>query len=415
MISRIAMVTTRRYFDWAATALPARFPSPRREGPAAAAAGENPAFGNPSSLHAEGRAARAALEEARERCARVLGVKPGEIVFTSGGTEANALVLFSLLRGPRAGGGGAELLYSAGEHPSVRENAAVLKELGVSSAGVSLEKDGRVSEGTLRRALEKNGPPRMAALMGVNNETGAINGVKDLVPVIREKTKDRAPAHIHCDLVQGVGKIPLDLQGWGIDSAAISAHKIGGPRGTGLLWLKKPLRPLIRGGGQEGKIRPGTEDTAGALALARALEERAGAALEAAYQAAADRAAVLMAALRRGSRPAAADGDQGFIPLPPDRTDRDGRFSPWILQAAFRGRHGIIPGEVMVRALDERGFAVSTGSACSAANRARPVLDAMGLDRETARGGIRISQGWSTTMEDIEALARAIGELRALL
>ena len=191
----------------------------------------------------------------------------------------------------------------------------------------------------------------------------------------------------------------MDIGGWGIDSASLSAHKIGGPRGIGLLWLKKPLPVLARGGGQERRIRPGTENTAGALELARLLEERCGPeTLRASYGKAAARMAALFTRLRRISR---------FIPIPESRADEDPRFSPWILQAAFSG----IPGEVMVRALDERGFAVSTGSACSSADKKRPVLNAMGIDPETAFSGIRISQGWSTTMDDVEVLAETVEEL----
>jgi cysteine desulfurase len=197
----------------------------------------------------------------------------------------------------------------------------------------------------------------------------------------------------------------LSLYGWGIDSASISAHKLGGSRGIGLLWLKPPIIPLLRGGGQERNIRPGTENTQGAADLAKKKEKyAAGTALPSLYREAVERMKTLIAILRNTAL---------FTPIPADRKDDDDRFSPWILQGAFRNGSGmIIPGEVIVRALDEKGFALSTGSACSSAERGkRPVLDAMGLDRETSLGGIRISQGWSTTMDDVEALAEAIGEL----
>ncbi|GHV85766.1 aminotransferase V [Spirochaetia bacterium] len=378
----------RYYFDWAASA-----------------------EGNPSSRHVEGRAAKTALEKARSGCAQALGVKPEELVFTSGGTEANAIVLFSLLRKTRraASGSPAELLYSAAEHPSVRENCAVLEQLGLPCAVIPLENDGRVAAAALEKMLAKNPAPRMAAIMAVNNETGAVNDMKALAAVFRSLS--RPQVHLHCDLVQAAGKIPVDLYDWDIDSASVSAHKLGGPRGIGLLWLKKPLIPLIQGGGQEGTIRPGTENTAGALELARVLEERAGASLTAAYQAAAERMNVLMSSLQKTG---------AFIPIPNKREDGDTRFSPWILQCAFKSASGgttgrFIPGEVMVRALDEKGFAVSTGSACSLNNtktlKKRYVLESMGVDSETSLGGIRISQGWSTTMEDIQALAEVTAEL----
>jgi cysteine desulfurase len=290
------------------------------------------------------------------------------------------------------------LLYSAGEHPSIRENCGVLETLGIGCAPIGLDRRGMVSEETLRPALEKNPGPRMAAVIAVNNETGSINDMAALTALFRERQGGGPETHVHCDLVQGAGKIPLDITGWGIDSASVSAHKIGGMRGIGLLYLRKPLVPLIRGGGQEGGMRPGTENTAGALSLAACLEERAVPAnLESALEGARRRMGALVSRLR-GEIP------ERFIPIPADRGEDDPCFSPWILQARFKG----IPGEVMVRALDEAGFAISTGSACSSGRAKRPVLEAMGLDEETRLEGVRISQGWSSSMDDIEALAKAI-------
>jgi len=395
---------TRHYFDWAATGIPD--PDTPDGAFTPHEIGALP-FGNPSSLHAEGKAARAALEEARARCAKVLNVKPEEVYFTSGGTESNAIVLFSLLCKPRRS---AALLYGVAEHPSIRENALALEQLGVPVAAIGVEADGRTSVAALERALEKNPQARMAAIMAVNNETGAINDMRSLAELIHKRqVSGSPPVHLHCDAVQAVGKIPVDLYSWGIDSAAISAHKLGGSRGMGLLWLKTPIIPLVRGGGQERKIRPGTENIQGAMDLARVLEKYAatgttsGAALPGFYRDAAERMSALMAALRKAGP---------FVPMPADRTDQDERFSPFILQAAFRNKAGIIiPGEVLVRALDQNGFALSTGSACSSTEKRRPVLDSMGIDPEISLGGIRISQGWSTTMEEITALAEAIANL----
>ncbi|MDR2070823.1 MAG: cysteine desulfurase [Treponema sp.] len=371
----------RYYFDWAATAIPDTFPS------------QAVPFGNPSSKHAEGREARAALEDARRRCAAVLGASPEQIVFTSGGTESNAIVLHSLLRRQnRPGGGG--FLISAVEHPSIRENGAVLERLGKPLTRISVEKDGRVSGETLEAALKKAEDPRLAAIMAVNNETGAAMDMPGLAEVLRKAPG--APVHLHSDLVQAAGKMPVDLSSWDLDSASLSAHKLGGPRGIGLLYLRKPLETLCAGGGQEGRIRPGTENTPGTLALAECLERRASQETAAAgYEQAAARWKALIAALKALPRCT-------LIPL--DREEEDRRFSPYILQAAFRG----IPGEVMVRALDDAGFAVSTGSACSSGDQNRPVLSAMGVDKTTAFEGIRISQGWQTTMEDIGALIEGI-------
>jgi cysteine desulfurase len=381
-------VKQRYYFDWAATALPADLPAaylPQASVP----------FGNPSSKHTEGRIAREALETARLRCAKVLGVDAKQLYFCSGGTEANALVLHSLLlRKSRDGEGG--MIYSAMEHPSIRENALVLKRLGKPARQIPAERDGRISTENFIRTLERAGNPRLAAVMAVNNETGTINDIPALTALLRDYS---GPPHFHCDIVQGIGRIPIALKAWNVDSASLSAHKLGGPRGAGLLYLRKPLEVINSGGGQEGGVRPGTENVAGALALAAALEARAGnETVRAEYAAASSRFKLLIESLRKQER---------CVFIPEDREDEDGRFSPYILQAAFKG----IPGQVMVRALDDEGFAVSTGSACSSGKQARPVLDAMEVDEETSLLGIRISQGWTTTMDDIEALLRSIKKI----
>jgi cysteine desulfurase len=203
-------------------------------------------------------------------------------------------------------------------------------------------------------------------------------------------------------MVQAVGKIPIDIEGWGVDSAAFSAHKIGGPRRRGLLYLRRPVETLYTGGGQEKNIRPGTENVAGALALADCLEKRAlPENLNTEYAPARLRWKKLLASLKNTDR----------CRLIPARDTDDEGFSPYIVQAAFKG----IPGEVMVRALDDLGFAVSTGSACSSAKKERPVLAAMGLGDNESLEGIRISQGWSTTDEEIDLLTAAIAEVLKFL
>jgi cysteine desulfurase len=291
------------------------------------------------------------------------------------------------------------VLVSAIEHPSVRENALTLKRLGMGMGFIEAERDGRVTACTLDRALQKQPGTRFVSVMTVNNETGAIMDLGELIKITR--ARGGAPIHFHSDMVQAAGKIPLDLRAWDPDSASFSAHKIGGPRGIGLLYIRKPLQPLYTGGGQEGGIRPGTENIAGALDLAECLERRAQAAAET-YRRAAGRWKDLILALK---------GMERCVLIPPDREAEDPRFSPWILQAAFKG----IPGETMVRALDDAGFAISTGSACSSSRTERPVLAAMGLDPETAFQGVRISQGWITSSEAIEGLAGAIRNILKVL
>ncbi|MDR1899841.1 MAG: cysteine desulfurase [Treponema sp.] len=379
------ILPSRHYFDWAASAIP---------DPAAA---ETPPYGNPSSAHLEGRGAREALEDARNRCAAVLGVDPGTLYFSSGATESNAMVLHSFLL--RRGGG--RLLGSEGEHPSVRENLHVLERLGKQIGFIPLNSAGAVGAENLSKNLEKFPDARLAAIMAVNNETGAVNDPEALKGLRR--SAGGPPIHFHCDMAQALGKIPLTLADWAPDSASLSAHKLGGPRGIGLLYLRGTLEPIFTGGGQERGLRPGTENTAGALALARCLEThcRPGTVAET-FSGARARWKKLIAALRALS---------GCVLIPADRGEEDNRFSPCILQAAFDG----VPGEVMVRALDEAGFAVSTGSACSSSRTDRPVLRAMGIDSKTSLEGIRISQGWSTTDGEIDLLITAIRDvLRSL-
>ncbi|HOJ99946.1 MAG TPA: cysteine desulfurase family protein [Termitinemataceae bacterium] len=376
-------ISRRIYFDWAATAIPLRFDP----------AGSYP-WGNPSSLHEEGKKAREALEGARRTCAHILGVPEHTLFFTSGGTESNALVIHSLLLRPGKPG----ILYGATEHPSVRENAEILRRLEHSVGIIPVESDGRILSQTLFASLEKFPRTRLVCLMGVNNETGAIHDIPRLVRELRifQSQRGGPPLHIHCDLVQTLGKIPFSLQEADIDSAAMSAHKLGGPRGIGLLYCRKKVESLLRGGEQEGGLRPGTENVWGAMALAHCFEQRAlPSVVRQEHLAATQRMALLIRELSR---------IPGTTLIPADRSPEDPRFSPYILQVAFQG----MPGEVMVRTLNDQGFAVSTGSACSAAHQDRPILKAMGVPEEIARRGIRISQGWTTTEEDIRALVATI-------
>jgi cysteine desulfurase len=381
----------RYYFDWAATALPDLSLTRLYQ-----SAGAGFPFGNPSSPHLEGRAAYDALEKARACCASVLGVQPETLYFTSGGTESNCIPLYSHLAHKSSG----RLLASAGEHSSISENIKTLERLGKPVGLIPIDPLGRVSPELLSKTLQKYTNVRFAAIMAVNNETGSINDMAVLRDVLRNRAGP--PVHLHCDMVQAAGKIPIDITGWDIDSASFSAHKLGGPRGIGLLYLKKPLEVLYSGGGQEKQIRPGTENVAGAIALAACLENRVLTEFTSANAAVCKRRQKLLAALKKIER---------CRLLPAERTIDDERFSPYIVQAAFQD----IPGEVMTRALDDLGFAVSTGSACSSDSPERPVLAAMGIADNLLLEGIRISQGWSTTEEEIDLLLAAITEVLQFL
>ncbi|MDR2468665.1 MAG: aminotransferase class V-fold PLP-dependent enzyme [Spirochaetaceae bacterium] len=366
----------RRYFDWAATAPDS--PSPLSAVP----------FGNPSSRHLEGRRAHAALEEARARAASVLGVKAEQLFWTSGGTEANTIALFAPLRRLKKSQG--SILVGATEHPSIRANLPQLAAFGIPVETIGVERWGAVSPETLRKAFDKQPKTHLAAIMHVNNETGALADVPTLVRTARKQAGEKL--RFHCDMVQSAGKIPFSLTEFDVDSASFAAHKLGGPRGIGLLYLKSPLEPLISGGLQERGIRPGTENVAGALGFAACLEQRTP------DTSAEDRMAQLITGLTSHKR---------CVIIPEDRRVYDSRFSPYILQTAFMG----LSGEVIVRVLDDEGFAVSTSSACSSSEKKRPVLDAMGIPQTRTFESIRISQGWSTTSADIDALLEAIYSL----
>jgi len=379
-------ILLRHYLDWAAAAPPS-LSSPDT----------TVSFGNPSSPHQEGRAAREALETARARCAAVLQVAADTLYFTSGGTESNCIPLYTSLTRQNNG----RLLASAGEHASITENMQTLERLGKPVGRIPIDSAGRVTPALLSRTLEKYPDARFAAIMAVNNETGTINDMAALRDIMRNR--DGPPLHLHCDMVQAIGKLPLDIAGWDLDSASISAHKLGGPRGIGLLYLRRPLEALYAGGGQERKIRPGTENVAGALALADCLESHAlPEQLNAELAPARSRWKHLLSALAKIDR---------CRLIPAEREIDDDGFSPYIAQVGFQG----VPGEVMVRALDDKGFAVSTGSACTSASAERPVLAAMGIDNDVAFEGIRISQGWSTTAEEIDLLLAAIEEVLKFL
>ena len=217
----------RVYFDWAASAPP--------DFNADLYACEKQLFANPSSQHSEGKAAKDAIEDARKRCAKALNVPPETLYFTSGGTESNSIALFSNLMKKGSG----RILSSMTEHASIREGMETLEKMGKPTGKITVDSSGRVTPATLEKALEKYPDTRFAAIMSVNNETGAVTDIDSLKNVLRKKTG--APIHLHCDLVQTTGKIPFDIQKSEIDSASISAHKICGPRGIGLLYLRRPI------------------------------------------------------------------------------------------------------------------------------------------------------------------------------
>jgi cysteine desulfurase len=374
------------YLDWAATTPPTAPILKEMEHCAAEY------YGNPSSLHAEGRKAAAKREEYRSRCAAVLGCDTPQIVFTSGGTESNNMITSSLYSRRDRG----RIIVSGIEHPAVWNPVQTLARQGWEIKVINPSQGGLIRPEKLAKLITEE--TKMVLIMGLHNESGVIQPLAELVKTVREAGTKR-PIHFHSDLVQAAGKIPLNLKELDLDSASFSAHKLQGPRGSGLLYVKKALGGLYEGGGQEGGLRPGTENLAGIAGMTLAFEksredlEKEGAARE------------RMLRLMEGIREI-----PGALLLPEGRYENATNFSSRILSCAFPP----LPGEVLVRVMDEAGFCISTGSACSSNRKSRTrALEAMGVSAKTAFSSIRISQGPDTTDDEIDALLDALREQSA--
>jgi cysteine desulfurase len=341
-------------------------------------------YGNPSSVHAEGRAARALIEAARAKVAALAGARPEEVIFTSGGSEANALAL-------AAQGGSAWHCYlSAIEHPSVLAGGRFYRE---STTYLPVTADGLLDLEALARELAKHhlgGWRPFVSLMAANNETGAIQPVAEAAAIVH-----RAGGILHSDAVQMAGKLPLNFDALGVDMLSLSAHKLGGPKGVGALVLRDgvAVEPLIKGGGQERRKRAGTENVAGIVGF--------GVAAELAL-AELDKAAAL-AKLRDELEARARE-------LVPDAVVVSKRVArlPNTSLIAVPG----VKAETLVIGLDLAGFAVSSGSACSS-GKVEPshVLAAMGMAPDLAEGAIRVSLGFGTTNADIHGFLGVWSEL----
>src|ERR1700730_7174539 len=373
----------RVYLDWNAT-------TPLRREAMEAMAAAWDLSGNPSSVHAEGRQARRLVEDARATVASAVGAVARDVVFTSGGTEANALALTPRLR--RASGPPVErLLVSAIEHASVlaggRFPAEAISRVGVTRSGL-LDLD------RLRASLE-GGSPALVSLMLANNETGALQPVREAAEIVHA-----AGGLLHVDAIQAFGKIPLDINGMNADLVTLSAHKIGAPKGVGAWILAEGVlvfEPLLRGGGQELGRRAGTENVAGiagfGAAVKGAMEVLDGEAI---------RLERLRARLENGLRQT-----PGVIVFSAvvERLPNTTLFTVPGLKA-----------ETAVIGFDLAGIAVSSGSACSS-GKVQPshVLEAMGFGPELARGAVRVSLGWSTSEADVDHSIEAWRKLAGTL
>lgn len=348
---------------------------------------------NPNSLYTSGRKAHGVLEDCRARVARSLGAEqPAEIVFTSGGTESDNAALFGLARATRDQKR-KRVVISAIEHHAVLETAQRLRSVGYTMTEVAPRRDGLVHVDDFEAALQGD-DVCVASVMSVNNETGAIQPVHELAGIAHEHG-----ARFHCDAVQALGKLPVNLEESGVDSAAFSLHKVGGPKGVGVLYLRRgvPFATQMTGGGQESGRRSGTQNVAGAAACAFACEKVA-------------EGLAVSTAMVEELRSSLEDGLRGIpgVQLTVDRATNPEVYVPHICSILVDG----LESETLILHLDARGFEVSAGSACSSTSLdPSHVLKAMGISDDLAYGSLRISLGHDTRKPDIEAFIAALSEI----
>lgn len=344
-------------------------------------------YGNPSSRHEFGREARRAVDAAREQVAHAIGAYATQITFVSGGTEGNNL----LIKGVAARLKPSQIAVSAVEHPCVMKPAQELRELGWKVRKLSVDRAGRVDLADLNDALAE--PTGLVSVMLANNETGVVQEVAAVAEAARS-----AGALVHTDAVQALGKLPIRFAELNVHAMTLSAHKIYGPKGIGALVLDKRLdvRPLIVGGGHERGLRAGTENVPAIVGFGMACELAARRIEEDAA-----RLGSIRARLEQGLRVlGAVVFGEGADRLP---------------NTSFFALPGI-DGETLVMALDRAGFAVASGSACSSdSTDPSAVLLSMGVDRELARGAVRISLGRASEVDQVELLLQALqGEISKL-
>lgn len=351
-------------------------------------------FGNPSGLYAVGREAQEAVDGARTTVAGHLGARPSEILFTSGGTESINSAMLGIAYAMRRAGAGNHVITTAIEHHAGLHAAQHLEELGFEVTTIGCDAWGRVQVETFARALRPG--TVLASVMLANNEVGTVQLIEEISGVIKEfTTKAGHRVALHTDAVQAPAWLPIDVERLGVDALSLSSHKFGGPKGSGILYLRRatPFRPLLHGGGQEMQKRAGTENVAGIVGTAVALGE--------ANTGIAERS-VRVRALRDRLR-------DGILSLVPDSQVNGCQENcvPNNLNISFGG----IESDVLVRLLDERGIAVSSGSACSNSTwEPSHVLMAMGVPIRRAVGSLRFSLGETTTESDITGVLAAIAE-----
>lgn len=336
-------------------------------------------FGNPSSIHSYGRDARLAVEEARRRMLVALGAVGGRLVYTGSGSEADCLAVLGFAR-RRPGGC---IIRSSIEHKAVVESTKVLAAGGYDVRVAPVKADGTVDLEQLAGLMPDDGRPTLVSVMWANNETGVIQPIAELAELCRERG-----ATFHSDTVQALGKIGLEVDALGIDLVALSAHKLGGPKGIGALYVSGALElePIVYGGGQESGLRSGTENVAGIVGFAEAAAVSASE-LEAETARLSTLRDRLHAGLHQTLPGIAVNGGEA-----PQRL-------PNVLNISVPG----IDLEGVLTGLDLEGICVSSGSACTTGSvEPSHVIEAMGREGELARNAIRLSLGWGTRAEEIE-------------
>ena len=345
-------------------------------------------WGNPSSLHSVGLKAEQLLDQCRQTVARSINCRPAELVFTSGGTESNNLALLGAATAQTRRG--RRIVTSAVEHSSIAESAQGLEKRGFEVVYMDVDSTGRVPEEELMRLINRD--TILVSLMAVNNETGTIQPVEAIRRAVRHH---QSPAVIHCDAVQSYGKLPIDPRKLGVDLLTVSAHKVHGPKGAGALYIRQGVRvlPILYGGTQEHKLRPGTEAMpaiAGFAAAAAAIPD---------YNATLSYVSSLREHLVNGLR--SISGVQ--LNSPADSL-------PYLTNLSVPG----LQSETMLNYLSARGVYVSSGSACGK-GRKSPVLQAMGLSDAEVSGALRISLSRFSTQEEIDLLLTTLAEACRIL
>lgn len=348
-------------------------------------------YGNPSALYAQGRKARKAIEDARWKIAGCLGAAPDEVYFTSGGTESDNWAIKGAAASIEAVGK-RHIISAAFEHPAVLRALGALEKHGFSVTLLPVEQDGRVLPERVYRSLRAD--TGLVSVMAANNETGVIQPVEQIGHICRE-----AGVLFHTDAVQAVGNLPFSLQESCIDMLSLSGHKLGGPKGTGALYIRRGvlISSLLHGGGQEGARRSGTENVAGIVGLGAAMEFVCGTMQERARHITQLRILFEKKALE--------------IP----GTHLHGILSPRLPGIANVGFKGV-SGSTLMLMLSRRGICCSTGSACSSCSQnGSHVLRAMGTSEEMAKGSLRFSFGAENTDGDITAIITALQETVSFL